>query len=97
MRRQEVIDRIRLHEAELRRRGVESLELFGSTARDEAAEASDVDLLMRVRRPFGLFQFAEVKEYLEKALMISKVDLLTPNGIAPSWRETIQKEAVRVF
>lgn len=41
---EEAIGRLREHEAALRRLGVDRLFLFGSTARDEAGEASDVDL-----------------------------------------------------
>ncbi len=36
--------RLKEHEAELKQLGVEHLYLFGSTARDEAREDSDVDL-----------------------------------------------------
>jgi uncharacterized protein len=44
MQREDVIARLKEHEAELRRLGVEHLYLFGSTARDEAGDDSDVDL-----------------------------------------------------
>jgi uncharacterized protein len=44
MQREDVIARLKGHEAELRRLGVEHLYLFGSTARDEAGDDSDVDL-----------------------------------------------------
>ncbi len=44
MQREDVIARLKEHEAELRRLGVEHLYLFGSTARDEARDDSDVDL-----------------------------------------------------
>jgi len=44
MQREDVIARLKQHEAELRRLGVEHLYLFGSTARDEARDDSEVDL-----------------------------------------------------
>jgi hypothetical protein len=44
MERGEAIAKLKQHEAELKRLGVEHLYLFGSTARDEAGEDSDVDL-----------------------------------------------------
>ena len=47
MRRDEALAIIRAHEAELRAMGVESIELFGSVARDEAGPGSDVDVLVR--------------------------------------------------
>jgi predicted nucleotidyltransferase len=37
--------------------GVAHLSLFGSFARDEGREDSDVDLLVEFSRPVGLFQF----------------------------------------
>jgi uncharacterized protein len=44
MGRDEAIRRLRRHEADLRRLGVEHLYLFGSTARGEAKDDSDIDL-----------------------------------------------------
>jgi predicted nucleotidyltransferase len=44
MKRDEAIAKLRQHETDLRQMGVESLYLFGSTARGEARSDSDVDL-----------------------------------------------------
>lgn len=44
MERDQAIARLKEHEAELRQLGIEHLYLFGSTARSEAREDSDVDL-----------------------------------------------------
>jgi len=44
MERSKVIAKLKRHEAELKRLAVEHLYLFGSTARGEAREDSDVDL-----------------------------------------------------
>ena len=46
--RAEAIVRLKEHEAELRRLGVERLYMFGSTARDDADEESDVDLFSTI-------------------------------------------------
>jgi predicted nucleotidyltransferase len=43
MKRDEAISRLKQHEADLKRLGVEHLYMFGSTARGEAQEDSDVD------------------------------------------------------
>jgi len=50
MKRDEVISRLQQHKADLRRLGVEHLYLFGSTARDEAGEDSDVDLFLIMKK-----------------------------------------------
>jgi predicted nucleotidyltransferase len=44
MDRDAAIAKLKAHEAELKRLGVQSLYLFGSTARGEARDDSDVDL-----------------------------------------------------
>jgi predicted nucleotidyltransferase len=50
MKRDEAISRLRQHEADLRRLGVERLYMFGSTARGKAKEDSDVDLFLATKR-----------------------------------------------
>ena len=50
MKRDEAIKRLRQHEADLKRLGVEHLYLFGSTARGEAKDDSDVDLFLTTKR-----------------------------------------------
>ena len=55
--------------------GVEHFALFGSFARDEAAENSDIDLVVSLAKPLG-FAFIELAEYLEEKLG-RKVDLIT--------------------
>ncbi len=65
---------LRDHEAELRRLGVESLSLFGSVARDEDNEASDVDVALKIdptRMPMGLAYFGfldDIERRLEERL-----------------------------
>jgi uncharacterized protein len=67
--------------------GVRRMGLFGSFARDEADEDSDVDLVVEFERPVGL-RFVDLAEHLERVLG-RKVDVLTPAGIA-----TIRPKAV---
>jgi predicted nucleotidyltransferase len=50
MKRDEAISRLKQHEADLKRLGVEHLYMFGSTARGEAKEQSDVDLFSITKR-----------------------------------------------
>lgn len=50
MKRDEAIERLRQHEADLKRLGVEHLYMFGSTARSEARDDSDVDLFSTTKR-----------------------------------------------
>jgi predicted nucleotidyltransferase len=76
-----------------RRYGVRRLLLFGSFARGEADEESDLDLLVEFfpgRTP-GL-GFVRLQEELTR-LFGRRVDLHTPGSLSPYLREEILKEA----
>jgi uncharacterized protein len=63
MDRAHAIARLQEHEAELKQLGVQHLYLFGSTARGEAREDSDVDLFFDYERgKFSLFDLMDVQE-----------------------------------
>jgi len=83
------------HKTELDDRGVENLAIFGSVARNDSSEASDVDILVEFNKPVGLFEFIGLKLRLEKWIG-SKVDLVTPDALHPALRERILKEAIYV-
>jgi predicted nucleotidyltransferase len=90
----EISSVIRSRERDLRTRyWVQSLRLFGSIARGEATETSDVDVLVEFSRPVGLIQFAALKLFLEEILG-RPVDLATPDALHPELREQILSEAV---
>jgi predicted nucleotidyltransferase len=95
-RRQEVVERLTAHRDDFRRRGIKSLALFGSVARDEAVPGSDVDLLVEFDRPLGLFEFFRVQHYIEELLGVERVDLVMPKAIKPALRSKIVAEAVNV-
>jgi predicted nucleotidyltransferase len=97
MKRQDIVDRLVAHREELRARGVTSLALFGSAARDEAADTSDVDLLVEVEGPTGLLGLIRLKRRLEELLQVEKVDLLTPGCLHPALKDRILSEAVDVL
>jgi predicted nucleotidyltransferase len=60
--------------------GVEQLALFGSFARDEASENSDIDLVVSLAKPLG-FAFVQLADYLEEKLG-RKVDLITTTTVS---------------
>ena len=84
------------HRDLLQRFGVRELRLFGSAARGEAAEASDLDLLVEYDYtvPVGLFEFVRLQRVLSE-LLGRPVDLATPEALHPILREQILREAVR--
>ena len=94
MRRKHILKVLDAHRDEINSRfGVSSLSVFGSVARDEAAEESDVDLLVTFKDTPGIFGFLELKEYLENLLQ-SPVDLVTRSALKKQFRERILQEAV---
>ena len=95
MRRQEVMDKLAANRAELRRMGVRSLSLFGSLARDEATDRSDVDFLVEFDRPIGLFHFIRVQQYLQEILGVPRVDLVMPEALHEELRDDILRDAIR--
>ena len=59
--------------------GVERVGIFGSVARGDAGEGSDIDLIVDLKRPVGL-RFIELVAYLE-SIFNRKVDVLTRAGL----------------
>lgn len=96
MKRDEVLAILAHHQADLKKLGVKSLAVFGSVARDEARPDSDVDLLAEFQRPFGLFKYVKLKEYLENILGCP-VDLVTRDAVLEELRDDICREAVNVL
>jgi hypothetical protein len=78
--RDKVIQLLRENQDYLRREfGVKRIGLFGSVARNQCSDLSDVDLVVEFSRPIG-FRFMDLADYLEN-LLGRKVDLLTPAGV----------------
>jgi predicted nucleotidyltransferase len=98
MKKAEAISRLKPFEHRLRERGINALYLFGSTARDEANAASDLDLLYEYdpARPFSLFDQAGAMLELSDALE-TRVDLVSRMGLRPRLRARVEGEMVRVF
>jgi predicted nucleotidyltransferase len=75
--------------------GVTQLALFGSTARDEARDNSDLDILVSFDGPATSARYFGVQFYLEDQLGCS-VDLVTEKALRPELRPFIEKEAINV-
>jgi uncharacterized protein len=97
MERDAAITKLRAHEAELRQLGVEHLYLFGSTARGEAREDSDLDLFFdHPEGSLGLYQLMDVKDTAARILG-RKTDIMTRRSLHPVLRERIEASALQVF
>ncbi len=91
--KQELIDLIQSHDAELKAFGVKRVGLFGSFVRNEPKPESDVDLLVEFIPEQKTFNnFMNLGFFLEE-LFGRKVDLLTPESLSPYIGPFILKEA----
>jgi hypothetical protein len=69
---------------------VSKIGVFGSYARNEQTEESDIDILVEFSRPVG-FEFIDLKYYLE-SLFNKPVDLVTVNALKPIMKDEILNE-----
>ncbi|HEY7246058.1 MAG TPA: nucleotidyltransferase family protein [Xanthobacteraceae bacterium] len=98
MNRADAVQRLARHVPAIKALGATSLYMFGSTARDEAGEASDIDLFIDYERngKFSLLDLVDIKLLLESELGVA-VDLTTRDSLHPMLRDDIERSAVRVF
>ena len=93
----EIKDTLAAHEEEIRKRyWVVISGIFGSYARGEQNELSDIDILVELEKPIGL-KFFELWDELEKLLGV-KVDLLTIRAVKqkPNLWKSIEEDVVYV-
>lgn len=92
MTRADVLALLEANRDVIRAFGVRSLALFGSFARDEATESSDVDLLVDFERK-SFDAYMDLKAFLER-LFGRKVDLVLPSTLKPLLKAPILASAV---
>jgi len=91
-----VFKRLKAEAPALRRRyGVASLAVFGSMARGDEREDSDVDVFVAFEGKATFDDFMGLKLDLED-LLGRRVDLLTPKCLSPAMEAEIRGEAVLV-
>ncbi len=96
MKRDDVLKLLRTHKAILAQRfGVTGLALFGSFARDQAADDSDVDILVRFDAPPNWQRYFGAQEYLED-LLGKSVDMATNQDLRVEIRPYVEREAIDV-
>jgi hypothetical protein len=76
--------------------GVEEIGIFGSFARGDNNENSDIDIAVEINHkkvPVGFFEFSRMQFFLEN-LLGKKVDLVTKNGIKPLIKDRILSQLI---
>lgn len=73
---------------------LKSIALFGSYARNEQTEDSDIDVLVEFEKPVG-FEFIDLHEDLEK-MLDHKIDLVSKKGVKEHYLPYIEDDAIYV-
>jgi predicted nucleotidyltransferase len=96
MRRDAALALLNAHKDEIVSRfGVKRLALFGSTARDEAGEGSDVDVLVDFSEPATFRGYFGLKFRLEE-LLGEEVDLVCDDSVRPRLKSRIERDAINL-
>jgi uncharacterized protein len=93
--REQVLQVLAAHAEEFRGMGVRHVFLFGSLARGEATEGSDVDILVEYRpdAKLSFLRVCELRRRLEE-LLGADVDLVTTGGLRSEIRDEVMSEAI---
>lgn len=74
---------------------VKTIGVFGSVARSEQTEQSDIDLLVEFDKPVGFVTFMRLEHFLSEKLG-GQVDLVTADSLKPMIRDGILSEVIYV-
>jgi len=89
----DVLNILKAHEKEIKKKfGVRNIGIFGSYARGEEKETSDVDVLVEFEEP-TFRNFMGLVFFLED-LFGREVDLVTTKGMSPHIRPHVEKEVI---
>jgi len=80
----------------LTRYGAERIAIFGSYARGEAGERSDIDILVRFTRPKSLIQLVQIEDEIRKSIHMN-VDLVTEKAVSPYIASPIHRDEMVIF
>ena len=89
---QEILNIVEMHRDVIKKFGVRRLGLFGSHARGEGKESSDLDFVVDFERK-TFDNYMDLKEFLEDLFGV-EVDLVLVDAIKPRLKDTILGETV---
>jgi len=95
MKREGIIKSLRQY---FKEKPISKVYLFGSYARNDADDSSDVDILVEIEKDYmmSFFEFGSILEDL-KELLGSKVDLLSTDAVSKHIAPFINKEKLLVY
>lgn len=74
---------------------VRNIGLFGSYAKQNAKESSDIDILVDFSKPITLFQYVDLEYFLSEKLG-ERVDLVSKDGLKPILKNRILEEVIYI-
>lgn len=80
----------------LEKSDVEFAGVFGSRGRGEETAGSDIDILVRFKKPTSLSKFARLKKNLHEKLQVP-VDLVTERSLSPYIKEKALEEMQTIY
>jgi len=98
MNKQDILNYLKSHQDKYKKQfGIKFIGLFGSYARDEANEKSDIDILYDIEKDkkLSIFNYLKLINDLENNLH-KKVDLVRPTTIKPQIKDYIYQDLVYV-
>jgi predicted nucleotidyltransferase len=92
-----ILTTIRTHEQEFSKLGIRKIGLFGSCARNEESDMSDIDILLDFNPDKENFDnYMAVYDLIENLFQNKKVDIVTINGLSPYIGPKILNEVLYV-
>lgn len=93
------LDRLRQRKADIERlahlHGANCVRIFGSVARGEDTDESDIDVLVEMNEESSLLDLVRLQQALE-VMLNRRADVLTVGGLNPHLKDRILAEAVQL-
>jgi predicted nucleotidyltransferase len=79
-----ILSTLKSKKSEISKYGIRAIGLFGSYARDEQSESSDIDILVDFEPDKENFDnYMAVYDMIEKMFKNQRVEIVTKNGLSP--------------
>jgi uncharacterized protein len=95
MQLEQVLAILEKHQDQIKSLYVKSLSVFGSVARNEATDNSDIDFLVEFDGATTFDKYMNLKFFLEDTLGM-KIDLATLRSLKPQIKTSVNRDAIRV-
>jgi predicted nucleotidyltransferase len=98
MEKQDILARLREHEAPLKAQGVNHAALFGSRARGDARPDSDIDILVEISPDvrMDVFRYVGIVHSIEDLFPV-RVDVSNRIALKPHVKAAAEREAIYAF